>query len=182
MSGTPEDEKLEGLIERAQVGDPAAFEDIVRILERPLLGFARAHGAPDPDAVTNEVLLRAFRGIVMFDGAAPQFRAWIYRIARNLIIDEQRAAARRPVSFPVEPARVPEVAELSSEDRLDEIERVTSLLAGIPTDQREVLVLRIVAGLNVAEVADVLGKRPGAVRALQHRGLERLRHELSRES
>lgn len=182
MSDAPEDERLGRLIERAQVGDPAAFEEIVQSLEKPLLGFARAQGAFDPDGTANEVLLRVFRGILVFDGGPAQFRAWVYRIARNLIVDERRAAARRPDTFPTEPARLIEQRSAVDHDHVAEVGGVTQMLEGVPDDQRDVLIMRIVAGLSVAEVAEVLGKRPGAVRALQHRGLERLRRELSMES
>lgn len=179
MGAELEDERLVGLVGRAQVGDPAAFDDIVRGLEQPLLGFARAHNANDPDGVANEVLLRAFRGIVLFEGGAPQFRAWIFQIARNVIADEHRAAGRRITPIPLEPARMPEIHDTTAPDRIEEIERVRHLLRSVPRDQKDVLVLRIIAGLSVAEVAEVLGKRPGAIRALQHRGLERLRREIA---
>jgi RNA polymerase sigma-70 factor (ECF subfamily) len=181
MSDTAEDERLSQLIERSQIGDPAAFDEIIRTVEGPLLGFARARGATDPDGLINEVLLRAFRGILVFEGTAPQFRAWIFRIARNLLIDERRHAQRRPDEVPFEPLRLPESGHAPAIDHMDEAERVTTMLEGLPLEQREVLLLRIVGGLDVQEVAEVLDKRPGAIRALQHRGLTRLRRELLTE-
>jgi RNA polymerase sigma factor (sigma-70 family) len=181
MNDASEDQRLGRLIERAQLGDPAAFEEIVQGLEKPLLGFARAHGASDPDGTVNEVLLRVFRGILAFDGGPAQFRAWVYKIARNLLVDERRAASRRPDAYPTEPARLVEQRTAVDRDHLAEIDGITQLLEGVPDDQRDVLIMRIVAGLSVAEVAEALGKRPGAVRALQHRGLERLRRELTME-
>lgn len=181
MSHASDDEQFHGWVVRAQQGDPTGFDALMRALERPLAGFLRARGAGDAEGLVNEVLVRVFSGIGDFEGNAPQFRAWVYRIARNLLIDERRRAGRRPDAVSTAPDTLPEpLLSKTAPDRLNEAERVEGLLARVTAEQREVLLLRVVAGLSVEETAEVLGCRPGAVRALQHRALKRLRQEISR--
>jgi RNA polymerase sigma factor (sigma-70 family) len=159
----------------AQAGQPGAFDELVRWIERPLVAFLDARGADDPHGMANDVLVRVFRGITAFQGGRVQFRAWVFRIARNMLVDEHRYLSRRPDMVPTVPEEVPEGATPDVADRIGERERVEALLANLTDEQREVLLMRIVAGLSVEETAQVLGRRPGAIRALQHRGLTRLR-------
>ncbi len=178
MMPTVDDRQFEVWIASAQEGDPAAFDSLVRALEGPLAGFLRARGASDPEGLTNEVLVRVFSGIAEFEGNAPQFRAWVFRIARNLLVDERRKTGRRPDTVATAPDQIPEPPSHGTvPDRLDQSERIEAILDQVTPEQREVLLLRVVAGLGVDETAEVLGCRPGAVRALQHRALKRLRQE-----
>lgn len=174
------DDAFAVLLHEARTGDPEAFDDLVRWLEGPLVGFLRARGADDPDGTANEVLVRVFGGIARFEGGAAQFRAWVFTIARNALVDERRRHARRPDAVPTVPDEIPDRSTDDAAERLGERERVDALLAGLTDEQREVLLLRIVAGLSVDETAEAVGRRAGAVRALQHRALGRLRTTLSR--
>jgi RNA polymerase sigma-70 factor (ECF subfamily) len=174
------DDAFAALLADARAGDPAAFDDLVRWLEVPLLGFVRARGAEDPDGMANDVLVRVFGGIERFAGGAAQFRAWVFTIARNALVDERRHRARRPDTVATVPEALPDRTTADAAELVGERERVDALLADLTDEQREVLVLRIVAGLSVDETADAVGRRPGAVRALQHRALARLRTNLSR--
>lgn len=171
------DPGVERAIERARQGDGGAFDALVRHIEKPLLGFVRARGADDPHAAASEVLVRVFHTLESFEGNAAQFRAWVFTIARNLVIDEHRQTARRTRTVPTDPHEMPDTAVPSGD--VSDTERVNALLADLTDEQREVVLLRIVAGLGVDEVAAALGKRPGAVRALQHRALGQLRKKLS---
>lgn len=146
---------------------------------RSLVGFARADGADDAEGVANETLVRVFRGIGDFAGNAAQFRAWIFTIARHVLVDERRRRSRRPAAIPTDPAGLPEVAV--DGHVADGFDRVEHMLAGLTELQRDVVVLRVVAGLSVEETAAVVGRRPGAIRALQHRALEQLRRTLQPE-
>jgi RNA polymerase sigma factor (sigma-70 family) len=167
---------------RAQAGDPRAFSELVRWMERPLVGFLRARGAEDADGMANEVLVRVFRGIGPFEGGRNEFRAWVYRIARNVLVDEHRYRSRRPDLVPTAHHDLPESAGVDHTERVGERERVEALLTGLTGEQREVLLLRVVAGLSVEETAQVVGRRAGAVRSLQHRALARLRTSLAGRS
>ena len=167
------------LLRSAQAGDPAAFDELVRWLESPLVAFLHARGAEDPGGMANEVLVRVFRSIGRFEGGGAQFRAWVFRIARNALIDERRYRARRPDTVPTVHEELPEAVTVDVTDRIGERERVEALLGDLTDEQREVLLLRVVAGLSVEETAQAVGRPAGAVRALQHRALARLRSVLS---
>lgn len=145
-----------------------------------MTGFLRARGAEDSEDLANEVFVRAFASIQRFEGVPADFRAWVFRIARNLLIDERRYLARRPGTTPTAHEDLPQA--VITDDLTDQIgqrERVDALLAVLTEEQREVLLLRIVAGLSVDETAQTVRRRPGAVRALQHRALARLRTSLA---
>jgi RNA polymerase sigma-70 factor (ECF subfamily) len=176
------DEWFDSILASAQTGDPRAFDALVRWLERPLLGFTRAQGARDPEDLVNEALVRVFRGIGRFDGNAAQFRAWVFRIARNLVIDAHRRSQRSGRLELTATGEVPDLPALPEISPLEQAERIAAMLAVLTTEQREVLLLRVLGGLSVEETAAVIGKRQGAVRALQHRALRVLERELSRRT
>jgi RNA polymerase sigma-70 factor (ECF subfamily) len=180
MPGDDEGDAFDDRLARAQRGEPRAFDELVRWLERPLLGFLTARGAEDPHGTANEVLVRVFRRIDRFAGGQAQFRAWVFKIARNALVDEHRRRASRPIAVPNgTEALTGAVAAGDDLDRIGERERVEAMLGCLTDDQREVVLLRVVAGLSVDETARAVGRRPGAVRALQHRALARLRASLS---
>ncbi len=141
-------------------------------------GYARTQGAADPEGVVNDTFSRAFRRLSSFEGDAPALRSWIFTIAHNLLIDERRRLARRPVEADEgvhEDAleRVPS-AEDSALVKL-QADRVRAILGQLPADQCEVLSLRLLGDLTIVQVAEVLGRSVGATKALQRRGLKRLR-------
>jgi RNA polymerase sigma factor (sigma-70 family) len=165
-------------LERARAGEPAGFDALVRHLDPRLVGFARARGADDPEGLADDVLVQMCRSIGSFEGNLAQLRGWVFTIARNRLVDERRRTARRVDVRPTEPDRLPDAPALEERLDADERERVDALLAGLTDDQREIVVLRVVVGLSVEETAAAVGRRPGAVRALQHRALRTLRAEL----
>lgn len=178
-----EDDWFEGRLREAQQGHQEAFADLVRWLEHPLLSFVTARGSESPDVTVNEVLVRVFRHVGGFDGGRVQFRAWVFRIARNVLVDEHRRRSAGPAMVVVGPEVLSGVVTVEDElDRVGERERVEAMLACLTDEQREVLLLRVVAGLSVEEVAESMERRPGAVRSLQHRALTRLRTSLTEGS
>lgn len=176
------DEEFDRVLAGAQRGEPGAFEELVNLLEQPLVGFLRARGASDPESLANEGLVRVFGAIGGFAGNSAQFRAWVFTIARNLVIDDHRRRAKRPVTRVMDPGSLPEMEAAPDVDHIDEMERAERLLGLLTDEQREVVVLRVIAGLSVEETAQVVGRRPGAVRALQHRALTHLRQALARKA
>jgi RNA polymerase sigma factor (sigma-70 family) len=181
--GLPADAPFPEVLTSAKSGFPSAFEVLFNRLARPLAAYFRAQGAADPAGSTNDVLLRVFKGIGRFEGDEGRFRAWVFTIARNILVDERRRARRRVATTTIEPFDDQAAPHPDSEQgalaRLGTREAVEVILGLVP-DQREVLLLRIVGDLTVEQVAAVVGKRPGAVKALQRRGLATLRRRMNR--
>ncbi|MGI9608369.1 MAG: RNA polymerase sigma factor [Acidimicrobiales bacterium] len=166
-------------IDRARAGASSGFDDLHHEFVRPILAFVRSRNVEDPDALTNEVFLRAFRQLHTFEGGADDFGRWVFTIARNIVIDAHRAAARRPArsDAPIDPdlVSVPS-AEAVGIERLDP--RMNRLLSHLTDAQREVVVLRIVADLSLADVATIVGRPVTAVKRLQSRALRKLQKEI----
>jgi RNA polymerase sigma-70 factor (ECF subfamily) len=146
-------------------------------------GYLRAQGAAEPDDLTSEVFLGVFRGLGAFSGSEEQFRSWVFTIAHRRLTDERRQAGRRPRTTS-ELAPDGGVAGPSAEQealRRLSGERVRDLCDRLVPDQRDVLLLRLVGGLTVGEVAAALGKSEGAVKALQRRALIAARRVVDQE-
>lgn len=163
---------FEARLAAAQGGDADSFEQLYRERYQRVLAFARVRGAPDPEGLAQEVFLSVYRRLAAFQGNEPQFNAWVFRIARNKLIDDARSRARRPVesfdSTPLEHEAAANDVEREVSDRLA-TESLLERLDQLTADQRDVVLLRVVADLTIPAIADVLGKRPGAVKALQRR-------------
>lgn len=147
-----------------------------------MAGYLRAQRASEPEDLTSEVFLGVFSGLSSFTGEEPQFRSWVFTIAHRRLLDERRRAARRPfqTSLDADPERAGGNVETEALDALSE-QWVNDLCGQLSADQRTVLLLRVVADLTVDEVARVMRKTPGAVKALQRRALGALRRRLTRE-
>ena len=175
-------ERFTSLLKSAREGSEAAWQELYNGLAPVVLGYLRANGAPDPEDVLGEVFLQVARDIATFDGEEPGFRSWVFTIAHHRLIDARRHSARRPVDLSAEPPEPTERADDAAEEALDRIgtDEVTRVLASLSEDQRAVLLLRIVGDLSIEDVAKAVGKRPGAVKALQRRGLAAVKRELGR--
>jgi RNA polymerase sigma-70 factor, ECF subfamily len=173
-------ERFTTLLEAAREGDEAAWEELYGGLAPAVLGYLRANGAPDPEDVLGEVFLQVARDIPRFEGEEPGFRSWVFTIAHHRLIDARRHTARRPVELSAEPPEPGEHADDAAEQALAQIglDEVTRILETLSPDQREVLLLRVVGDLTVEDTAEAVGKRPGAVKALQRRGLAAVKREL----
>lgn len=163
----------------ARRGEQWAWSRIYRRLAGPVTGYLSRRGAAEPQDVAAEVFLQIASGIDRFDGDWSSFKSWVFVIAHRRLIDERRRVSRRPPTIPVKEGHAvggdveEETLEVLSDDRVDE------LLDGLTDLQREVLLLRVVADLSLEEVAGVIGKKVGAVKALQWRALESIRRKIS---
>jgi RNA polymerase sigma factor (sigma-70 family) len=176
-------ERFRALLEAAREGSESAWTTIYRDLAPALLGYLRVNGAPEPEDALSEVFLQVARDLEGFEGDERAFRAWVFAIAHHRMIDARRHAARRPVEpVPEPPEPHASVLDEAAERALARIgaERVHRVLESLSPDQRDVLLLRVLGDLTVDEVANALGKRPGAVKALQRRGLAAIRRQLER--
>ena len=168
----------------AQRGEEWAVGRLWRDLNPPLVRFLRARHGDHADDVASETWIRVSRGIGRFDGSHMDFRAWFFTVARAASIDWYRHAARRPqVASDASALEHRPAPDDSAKAALDAIDTVAALalVARLPADQAEVILMRVVAGLDAEHVGRVLGKRAGTVRVLQHRGLRRLAELLDAE-
>lgn len=168
------------LVDAAKAGSTLAFEHLYRALAGQVSSYLRWHRASDPDGLTNDVFLQVYRNLSGFQGDEKNFRSWVFTIAHHRMIDDRRRASRQP-RFESDP---PPEEHLSTGDVEDDVfawlahDRVRDLLALLSPEQRDVILLRIVADISVEDVAGILGKGEGAIKALQHRALASLRRHL----
>ena len=166
----------ESLVAQARTGDPDAWEALYRRAYPRLLAYARRRldGDRAVDAVS-ETMARAVAGIDRYVAGPSGFEGWLFGICRHVVLDAQRASGRKGYAAPVEPEG-PGVDEAVLRD--EEQAAVRAAFARLNDRDRELLELRVVAGLSAEETAAVLGRRPGAVRMAQSRALGRLRRTL----
>lgn len=173
--------EFSSVLRSAQAGDGSAFERLYRWLAPQVTSFAAARGVEDAEGIANEVFLRVFGHVNRFDGDSGAFRSWIFAIARNQVVDAYRAQSRRPPTVSIEVPETPvEGAESQAMASLG-AERVKALLSVLSADQRDVILLRMIADLSLRQVAIVIDKPVTAVKALQRRALRRLQSELMAE-
>jgi RNA polymerase sigma factor (sigma-70 family) len=174
-------ERFNALLEAAKDGDEGAWAEIFRELAAPVLGYLRSSRAPDPDDALGEVFLQVARDVKRFEGDERQFRAWVFTVAHHRLIDARRHSARRPVDLVPEPPEPAGGGDDAAEEALARIgaEEIRRVLKALTQEQQTVLLLRVIGDLTVEEVAKAVGKRAGAVKALQRRGLAAVRRELA---
>ena len=173
----PDDEDR-NLALRAGKGDAAAFgalyDRYVGAVYRYV--FYRVRNDADAEDLVSDVFMRALRAIPRYEPRVA-FLAWLYRIARNAVIDRARRS-RVQISFEDALAH-PNVDQVVEPDAtilaLSDKEAVRGALAKLTPLQQEVIVLRFVEGYSTLEIANLVGKREGTVRGIQFRALEALR-------
>ena len=169
------------VLEAAARGDEEAFGRLWQDLQPRLLRYFMVAAPDAAEDLASETWLAVIRSIGRFRGNEPAFRAWVFTIARHEVLDWRRRAARRPtedlpVNGPVDRAAPDDPAAAALEGL--STRAALAMVATLPPDQAEAIVLRVVAGLGVDQVAALMGKRPGTVRVLTHRGLRRLAERL----
>jgi RNA polymerase sigma-70 factor, ECF subfamily len=180
--GTAVPAGLDATVHAARQGNADAFRLLYRDIQPRLLRYLRALAGDDAEDVASETWLQASRDLASFTGDYDAFRGWVTTIARHRAADHARYRSRRPPSVPV-PAG--ELAGLSAADdtAASAIEAVGTdealrLIAALPPDQAEAVLLRAVVGLDAKTAAKVTGKRAGAIRSAAHRGLRTLAQRL----
>jgi RNA polymerase sigma-70 factor, ECF subfamily len=171
--------EFERLLSAAKAGDQDAFGLLFRGVQPLLLRYLGALGGSLAEDCAAETWLHVIRGMGRFAGDEPGFRAWVFTIGRRRMVDELRRRSRRevlcddPHGFRGDTSDVTSDPAVTFEERQDTVGAV-DLLARLPVEQREAIFLRHVAGLDVRQAADVLGRSAGSVRVATHRGLRRL--------
>ena len=168
---------FDATLEEARSGSRPALGALYRDLFPGVLGYLRARVPGEAEDLASEVFLDVVSGLHRFSGDESGFRGWVFTIARRRAIDLGRKVSRQATT-PVPPEALAELADpadpaaeavatLRAEQTVALIHRLTKL-------QADVVLLRVLGGLNVEETATAVGRRPGAVRVLQHRALRRL--------
>ncbi len=178
-----------GEVERALDGACSGHADALGTLWREyqplLLRYLRGRGLEDPEGLTTQIWIDAARGLNRFQGDSDDFRRWLFTIAHRRVVDTRRRASRRWLSIRLsdddDAADVTPTRDVTydSYDERASLQRALDLVSTLPDAMREAVLLRIVADLSVPDVAEIMGRTPGNVRVLVHRGLQRLEQELT---
>ena len=170
-------EEFASLLAAAQGGSERAFSRLWRDVNPALLRYLRVITPGAEEDIAAETWVQVVRGLRSFRGDEQAWRAWLFTTARRRAIDLARHRSRRPEA-PLDDVAVAQLPR--TEDSADAaLERLSTaaaitLVSGLPRLQAEVILLRVVAGLDTESVARLLKKSPGAVRVAAHRGLRRL--------
>ncbi|MGA5358943.1 RNA polymerase sigma factor [Streptomyces purpurascens] len=178
------DGELGAAVARAQQGDEAAFAVAYRLVQPGLLGYLRGLVGDDAEDVASDAWLEIARDLGRFQGDGAGFRGWTATIARHRALDQLRRQRVRPRPAVLEHDVLDLPGPHSTHDQALEAlstEHALELVRGLPRDQAEAVLLRVVVGLDGPAAARVLGKRPGAVRTAAYRGLKRLARQLGAE-
>ena len=174
--------EFDRVLDEARAGVPSAWRELYRDLAPSVDRYLRARWLSAAEDVLGDTMVSVVRSLPTFDGGENAFRGWAFAIARNHATDDLRRRLRRPS----ESANHDALALVGPIGNTEEeamrslaTARVREVLAGLTDDQREVLLLRLVAGLTIDEIALSLGRRPGAVKMLQARGISAIRRKIS---
>lgn len=170
--------KLDDLIAKARLGEREAYAEVYRLYYRRILSyvFARTGNESVAEDISQETFLGAFKRIPEFDGTAQAFASWLFRIAHNITADHYRREGRRKKAY--QSGKLLDVGPGTPEDATIEAfehQQVREAMGRLPSQQREVLLLRFSGRLSTREMSNVLGKSENAVKVLQHRALNRLK-------
>ncbi|MDQ1466412.1 MAG: polymerase sigma-70 factor, subfamily [Actinomycetota bacterium] len=179
MESAPE---FESVLAAAQEGADWAVTVLYRALNPRLLAYLGSRDPRAADDLAAEVWLAVAQQLRRFEGGEDAFRAWVFSIARRRLADFRRTAIRRATD-PVPADRLDRASGDDTEglvlEGITADEAAAFVVATLPPDQADVILLRMLGGLDVDQVARLVGKRPGTVRVLQHRALGRLRKRLA---
>lgn len=178
-----DDDQLAAALDGARRGEEQAMAVLFRAYQPQLLRYLRARAASAAEDLAADTWLALAKALPSIEGGPAELRAWLFSVARRKVVDHYRAEGRRPKTVVlddvVEHAST-EDAEGTALSTLGTQEAVRLLVAGLPPEQAEVVLLRVLGDLSVEQVAQIMGKRPGTVRVLQHRALRRLARTTSR--
>ena len=172
-----QDEVTAALVLAAQQGDEQAFGALYRSVQPLLLRYLRAMVGPEAEDVASETWLQVTRDLGSFHGDGDGFRGWVATIGRHRATDHLRGQRRRPAGATPTDLRTELVADQDTAGAaLGAIstDAAMALIIGLPPDQAEAVLLRVVMGLDARTAGAVLGKSSGAVRTAAYRGLRRL--------
>jgi len=173
------------LVEKSADGDLEAFGELYSIYLAPIYRYVsyQVRDKMTAEDIVEEVFVKAWKAIGTCKGKGQTFSAWLYRIAHNHVVNTLRRMNKR-VSLESVEMEIETLIEVTNpeqevEAKLAKQELLEAMIC-LSQNQRQVIILKFIEGLNNSEIAQVLGKREGAVRVLQMRALSKLRQELGR--
>lgn len=176
-SHRPEDNESQ-LIGRAKAGDAEAFGELyIRHMQAVFhFFFARLDNREDAEDLAEETFFRVWRSLPRFENQGVPFLAYLFLVARNLLIDYYRRFENSKTSAGIQDCLLAEAGVDTSEIAIRNIEHkeVRQALDKLKDDYQIVLVSRFLSELSTKEIAQIMGKTPGSIRVLQHRALEAL--------
>ena len=182
----PVPDPFDACVERMLAGDEDALRTVYRQVHPPLLRYLTVLVGPhDAEDVASETWAQAFRDLDRFAGDADGFRGWLTTIGRNRAMDHLRRRQRQPLADVDLAAVLDRPADLDvAADVVGGLgtETALAMVAALPIDQAEAIMLRTVLGFDAPTAARILGKRPGAVRSATHRGLKALARRLEQDA
>lgn len=173
-----DEDDLDTALRRARAGDEAGFRTLWRALQPMLLRFLRVYAGDAPEDIAADTWLAVVKDLHQFSGDAADFRRWLFTVARHRAIDAGRARALRPATPVGDTRDLPAAATAPSAEHqaLDRMATADALalLRTLPPAQADLVALRVLADLDAATVAEIVGSTTGAVRVAVHRALRSL--------
>jgi RNA polymerase sigma-70 factor (ECF subfamily) len=171
-------ESFSRVVAAARSGSERAFVDLYQRYNPPLVRYFAGRAWDQAEDLAAETWLGVARGLVGFDGDETRFRAWVFTIAHRRLADYRRASVRRgrgDAAPALDDTVAPDDPERSAVESLSGRAAAARIVAALTPEQAEVVLLRVVAGLDVDQVARIVQRRPGTIRVIQHRALDKLR-------
>ena len=171
----------ESLVKRAQANDQQAFTQLYEAYFDKIYRYivVRIGDRTEAEDMTQQVFLKALQSISSFKWKGAPFSAWLYRIAHNQVVDHLRKKSKRPVMPLDESLNVSNGKKESNPETMTEhsfnIEQLLAAASKLTEAQRQVISLRFTSELPTAQVAKIMGKSEGAIKALQHSAIQAMR-------
>ena len=180
---TLDDETLERLVDEAVRGDPLAFGRLFDEFHEPVHRFvaSRVKRPSDVEDLTQLIFVKVLEALPRYEQRGIPFGGWLFRLARNTIIDHARTRHEHADLEAVADRATDEAGPEAIAGLRADLDAVARALADLTADQREAIELRFFAGLSAREAAEVMGRQEGTVRGLQFRAIAALRRSLGME-
>jgi RNA polymerase sigma-70 factor (ECF subfamily) len=179
-----QDDNVIPLIDRASQGDVNAFGELYDLYFDGIFRFLNSHlgNVQDAEDLAEEVFLRIWQSLPNYQHQGVPFAAFIYRVARNILTDHYRRSSGSRTEIAVDEELIDHISSHTSEGSFDNLEHlaIRQVLGELREDYRNILILRFYTGLAPDEIAQSIGKTPGATRVLQFRALEAMRKLLDK--
>lgn len=173
----------QNLVNKAVRGEASAFGLLYDFYQPKIYRFVviKVGRREEAEDLTHQVFLNAWQNIKNYKSQGFPFSSWLYRIARNLVIDHYRTAKESVSMDEVDPEylAVPAAAHFDLENKF-QLEKVRRALNKLEPDYQDVIVMRFIEDLSTKEAALIIGKSEGAVKLMQHRALKKLRGDIGK--